>query len=143
MAGWTSLPLHQRARREGVSTADALLVALYAIDTGRQAFDPNRVPHPFGIVIVAVSGLLARAIGGVQRKIGRHLRGGAFGRHPATVPQLCVAGLNGVSAALGPVDKVDSQIGFAVIQDCFLGGGFGTWGFVGRRVAAHWRAFAG
>uniref|UniRef100_UPI002AFF34A7 hypothetical protein n=1 Tax=Devosia sp. TaxID=1871048 RepID=UPI002AFF34A7 len=44
---------------------------------------------------------------------------------------------------LGPVDKVDSQIGFAVIQDCFLGGGFGAWGFVGRRVAAHWRAFAG
>lgn len=44
--------------------------------------------------------------------------------------------------ALGPVDKVDSQIGLAVIQDCFLGGGFGTWGFVGRRVAAHWRAFA-
>lgn len=44
--------------------------------------------------------------------------------------------------ALGPVDKVDFQIGFAVIQDCFLGGGFGTWGFVGRRVAAHWRALA-
>jgi hypothetical protein len=46
------------------------------------------------------------------------------------------------SPDLSRVDKVDSQIGFAVIQDCFLGGGFGTWGFVGRRVAAHWGAFA-
>jgi hypothetical protein len=44
---------------------------------------------------------------------------------------------------LGPVDKLDSQIGFAVIQDCFLGGGFGAWGCVGCGVAAHWGAFAG
>src|SRR5690606_29411953 len=47
------------------------------------------------------------------------------------------------SVELGPVDKVDAHTGFPVIQDCFLGGGFGAWGFVGRRVAAHWRALAG
>ena len=27
---------------------------------------------------------------------------------------------------LGPVDKVDSQISRSVIQDCFLGGSFGS-----------------
>jgi hypothetical protein len=27
---------------------------------------------------------------------------------------------------LGPVDKVDSQISKSVIQDCLLGGGFGS-----------------
>ena len=52
-------------------------------------------------------------------------------------------GLIGPRTVLGRVDKLDSQNVFAVIQDCFLGGGFGTRGFVGRRVAAHWRAFAG
>ncbi|MBP8937760.1 MAG: hypothetical protein KBG72_04695, partial [Agrobacterium sp.] len=30
------------------------------------------------------------------------------------------------SAMLGPVDKVDSQISRSVIQDCFLGGSFGS-----------------
>ncbi len=29
-------------------------------------------------------------------------------------------------AALGPVDKVDSQISGSMIQDCLLGGGFGS-----------------
>ena len=28
--------------------------------------------------------------------------------------------------ALGPVDKVDSQISGSMIQDCLLGGGFGS-----------------
>ncbi|MCY1250473.1 hypothetical protein D9M72_641190 [compost metagenome] len=31
-----------------------------------------------------------------------------------------------IVAALGPVDKVDSQISRSVIQDCFLGGSFGS-----------------
>ena len=32
---------------------------------------------------------------------------------------------------LGPVDKVDSQIGGSMIQSCLLGGGFGAWRFDG------------
>ncbi|WP_322883390.1 patatin-like phospholipase family protein (plasmid) [Sinorhizobium medicae] len=40
-------------------------------------------------------------------------------------------------AFLGPVDKVDSQISRGVIQDCFLGGGFGTRRPFGYGMADH------
>ena len=43
---------------------------------------------------------------------------------------------------LGPVDKVDSEISGSVIEDCFLGGGFGTRRPDGYGMADHRRAFA-
>ncbi|RVK39095.1 hypothetical protein CN160_35095 [Sinorhizobium meliloti] len=43
----------------------------------------------------------------------------------------------GKAEALGPVDKVDSQISRGVIQDCFLGGGFGTRRPFGYGMADH------
>ena len=42
-----------------------------------------------------------------------------------TEPSLAANILTGLFA-LGPVDKVDSQISKSVIQDCLLGGGFGS-----------------
>jgi hypothetical protein len=43
---------------------------------------------------------------------------------------------------LGPVDKVDSQISVSVIQDCLLGGGFGSRRPNGYGMADHRGAFA-
>lgn len=46
------------------------------------------------------------------------------------------------SKALGPVDKVDSQISGSVIQDCFLGGSFGSRRPDGYGMADHRGAVA-
>lgn len=53
---------------------------------------------------------------------------------------------DGAGLALGPVDKVDSQISGSMIQDCLLGGGFGSrrpdrYGMADHRGAVAHRAW--
>jgi len=52
------------------------------------------------------------------------------------------AKIHSAKVVLGPVDKVDSQIVRTVIQDCFLGGGFGSRRPDGYGMADYRRAVA-
>nr|WP_245337537.1 hypothetical protein [Shinella sp. HZN7] len=93
------------------------------------------MPTHYSSLLIVTSSCIVFLFGSVRINAGRHSR--ARLRKMSAIVFLLVAGylligtFTGFSillsvGVLGPVDKVDSQISRSVIQDCFLGGSFGS-----------------